>query len=46
MTDANIVFLISLTIIFIGYLLKRVNIITEENGDVIAKLVSILHFPP
>ncbi len=45
MTDANIVFLISLTIIFIGYLLKRVNIITEENGDVIAKLIFNITLP-
>lgn len=45
MTDVNIVFLISLTIIFLGYLLKRTKILTEENGAVISKIVFNLTLP-
>ncbi|GAH89684.1 unnamed protein product, partial [marine sediment metagenome] len=32
MTDVNYIFLLSLTIIVIGYVLKKLNIISEENG--------------
>ena len=45
MTDVNIVFLISLTIIAIGYLLKRTKILTEENGEVIARIIFNLTLP-
>ncbi|MBY9005053.1 MAG: AEC family transporter [Candidatus Lokiarchaeota archaeon] len=45
MTDVNIVFLISLTIVAIGYFLKRMNVLSEENGEVIAKIVFNLTLP-
>lgn len=45
MTDVNITFLISLTIIVIGYLIKKVNIITEENGNIIAKIIFNITLP-
>jgi len=45
MADVNIVFLISLTIIAIGYFLKRTKVLTEENGEVIAKLIFNLTLP-
>lgn len=41
----NIVFLISLTIIAIGYFLKRTKVLSEENGEVIAKIVFNLTLP-
>jgi len=39
MADVNYTFFLSLTIIIIGYLLKKSNIIKEENGRSIAKIV-------
>ena len=39
MVDVNYVFLLSLTIILLGFFLKTLNIITEENGKVIAKII-------
>lgn len=39
MTDVNIVFLISLTIIAIGYFLKSTKVLTEENGETIARII-------
>ncbi|MFX1493827.1 MAG: AEC family transporter [Promethearchaeota archaeon] len=45
MTNINITFLISLTIIVIGYLIKRFNIITEENGNIIAKIIFNITLP-
>ena len=45
MTDVNYVFLLSLTIIIIGYILKKLNIISEENGKTIAKLVFNVTLP-
>jgi len=45
MADVNTVFLISLTIIAIGYFLKRTKVLTEENGDVIAKIIFNLTLP-
>jgi len=45
MADVNIVFLISLTIIAIGYLLKKTKVLTEENGEVIAKIIFNLTLP-
>lgn len=45
MTDVNLTFTISLVIIVIGYLIKKLKIITEENGDVIAKIIFNLTLP-
>ncbi len=45
MTDVNYVFLLSLTIIIFGYILKKSNIITEENGKTIAKIVFNVTLP-
>ncbi len=45
MTDVNITFSISLIIIVIGYLIKKVNIITEENGNIIAKIIFNITLP-
>ncbi|MBD3213124.1 MAG: AEC family transporter [Candidatus Lokiarchaeota archaeon] len=39
MADVNYTFLLSLTIITLGYLLKKADIISEENGRSIAKIV-------
>ena len=45
MADVNTVFLISLTIIAIGYILKKTNVLTEENGEVIARIIFNLTLP-
>jgi len=45
MTDVNIVFLISLTIIAIGYFLKSTKVLTEENGETIARIIFNLTLP-
>jgi predicted permease len=45
MTDVNYVFFLSLTIIVIGFLLKKFNIISEENGKTIAKVVFNVTLP-
>ncbi|MFX1361576.1 MAG: AEC family transporter, partial [Promethearchaeota archaeon] len=45
MTDVNITFSISLIIIVIGYLIKKINIITEENGNIIAKIIFNITLP-
>jgi len=45
MADVNTVFLISLTIVGIGYFLKRMKVLTEENGEVIAKIIFNLTLP-
>ncbi|UCC18992.1 MAG: AEC family transporter [Promethearchaeota archaeon] len=45
MTNVNYIFLLSLTIIVIGYILKKLNIISEENGKFIAKLVFNVTLP-
>ena len=45
MTDVNIVFLNSLIIICLGYLLKRTRVLTEENGEIIAKIIFNLTLP-
>ncbi len=45
MADVNYIFLLSLTIIIIGYILKKLNIVSEENGKVIAKLVFNVTLP-
>jgi predicted permease len=45
MTDVNVVFLISIFIVAIGYLIKRLGIIKEENGDVVAKIIFNVTLP-
>ncbi len=45
MTDINTTFLISLTIIAIGYIIKHVNLIKEENGDILAKIIFNITLP-
>jgi predicted permease len=45
MTDVNVVFLNSLIIIALGYLLKRTRILTEENGEIVAKIIFNLTLP-
>lgn len=45
MTNVNAVFLLSLIVIIIGYLIKKINIIKEEDGDIIAKLIFNLTLP-
>jgi len=45
MSNVNYVFLLSLIIIIIGYILKKANIITEENGKIIAKVVFNVTLP-
>ncbi len=45
MTDVSYVFLLSLTVIVIGYILKKFNIISEENGKTIAKVVFNVTLP-
>ncbi|MFX1388719.1 MAG: AEC family transporter [Promethearchaeota archaeon] len=45
MTNVNYIFLLSLTIIAIGFILKKLNIISEENGKTIAKVVFNVTLP-
>ena len=45
MTNVNYIFLLSLTIIAIGYILKKLNVISEENGKTIAKVVFNVTLP-
>lgn len=45
MTDPNIVFFLSLTIILFGFLIKKANIIKEEGGKGIAKIIINITLP-
>ena len=45
MVDVNYIFLITLIIIVLGYIIKRLNIISEENGKVIAKIIFNITLP-
>jgi predicted permease len=45
MTDVNYIFLLSLIIIILGYVLKKLNIISEKNGETIAKVVFNVTLP-
>jgi len=45
MDDINITFLISLTIICLGYIIKRVNIIKEEDGQILSKIIFNITLP-
>ena len=43
--EINATFLISLTIIAIGYTIKRLNLIKEKNGDVLSKIIFNITLP-
>jgi predicted permease len=43
--EINATFLISLTIIAIGYAIKRLNLIKEKNGDVLSKIIFNITLP-
>lgn len=45
MADVNVVFLISITIIVIGYLIKKVKVLKESDGDTIAKIIFNITLP-
>lgn len=45
MADANVVFLLSIAIISIGYFIKRLKIIEEKDGNIIAKIIFNLTLP-
>ncbi len=45
MADVNYIFLLSSTIIVIGYIIKKLRIITEENGKIIAKVIFNITLP-
>ncbi len=45
MADVNQIFLLSLVIIMLGYFLKRIHIIPEENGKTIAKVIFNVTLP-
>ncbi|NHJ25503.1 MAG: AEC family transporter [Candidatus Lokiarchaeota archaeon] len=45
MSDVNTTFIITLVIIGIGYILKRVKVLKEENGFVISKLIFNITLP-
>ena len=45
MADVNYIFLLSLAIIVIGYIVKKLKIITEENGKVVAKVIFNITLP-
>ncbi len=45
MTDVNIIFLLSISIVAIGYLVKKLNILKESDGDTIAKIIFNITLP-
>jgi len=45
MADVNYIFFLSFTIIVIGFIIKKLNLITQENGRVIAKLILNVTLP-
>ncbi len=45
MADINYIFLISLSLILLGFIVKKLNIITEEGGKSIAKLIINVTLP-
>ncbi|MHA1272582.1 MAG: AEC family transporter [Promethearchaeota archaeon] len=45
MSDVNLVFGLSLTIILIGYIIKKLNIVSEEEGKGIAKIILNITLP-
>ncbi|MBY9014640.1 MAG: AEC family transporter [Candidatus Lokiarchaeota archaeon] len=45
MTDVNVVFLLSILIVAIGYLVKKLNILKETDGDTIARIIFNITLP-
>ena len=45
MTDVNFIFLISLIIIAVGYVIKKLNVISEQEGKGIAKIILNVTLP-
>jgi hypothetical protein len=45
MADVNYIFLLSLIIIVIGYIIKKLKIITEENGKIVSKVIFNITLP-
>ncbi len=45
MADVNYVFFVSLVIISLGFIVKKLGILTEENGKAIAKLILNITLP-
>jgi len=45
MTDINVIFLLSISIVAIGYLVKKLNILKETDGDTIAKIIFNITLP-
>ncbi|MFO7794562.1 MAG: AEC family transporter [Promethearchaeati archaeon] len=45
MSNPNYLFLLSLTIIFIGFLIKKLGFLTEDDGKIISKLVLNITLP-
>ncbi|MFX0049408.1 MAG: AEC family transporter, partial [Candidatus Hermodarchaeota archaeon] len=45
MTDVNVVFLLSISIVAIGYLIKKLKILKESDGDTIAKIIFNITLP-
>ncbi len=45
MTDVNVIFLLSISIVAIGYLVKKLNILKETDGDTIAKIIFNITLP-
>ncbi|MFX0074205.1 MAG: AEC family transporter [Candidatus Hermodarchaeota archaeon] len=45
MADVNVVFLISILIVAIGYIVKRLKVLKEEDGNVIARIIFNITLP-
>ena len=45
MADVNVIFLLSISIVAIGYVVKKLNILKETDGDTIAKIIFNITLP-
>jgi len=45
MTDVNVIFLLSISIVVIGYLVKKFKILNEIDGDTVAKIIFNITLP-
>ncbi|MHA1233997.1 MAG: AEC family transporter [Promethearchaeota archaeon] len=45
MADVNVIFLLSISIVAIGYIVKKLNILKESDGDTIAKIIFNITLP-
>jgi len=45
MTDVKVIFLLSISIVAKGYLVKKLNILKETDGDTIAKIIFNITLP-